>query len=107
MILTTTQNIEGRTITEYKGIVFGEVITGVNFMKDFGAGIRNIIGGRSNSYESELVSARQQALQELSDRASKLGADAVIGIDVDYEVLGTNNGMLMVSASGTAVRLDY
>ena len=107
MILTTTQNIEGRTITEYKGIVFGEVITGVNFMKDFGAGIRNIIGGRSNSYESELVSARQQALQELPDRASKLGADAVIGIDVDYEVLGTNNGMLMVSASGTAVRLDY
>ena len=107
MILTTTQNIEGRTITEYRGIVFGEVITGVNFLKDFGAGIRNIIGGRSNSYENELVSARQQALQELSDRASKLGADAVVGIDVDYEVMGTNNGMLMVSASGTAVRLDY
>lgn len=107
MILTTTQNIEGRTITEYRGIVFGEVITGVNFLKDFGAGIRNIIGGRSNSYENELVSAQQQALQELSDRASKLGADAVVGIDVDYEVMGTNNGMLMVSASGTAVRLDY
>ena len=107
MILTTTQNIEGKAITEYKGIVFGEVITGVNFLKDFGAGIRNIIGGRSNSYESELIAARQQALQELSDRALKLGADAVIGIDVDYEVLGTNNGMLMVSASGTAVRLDY
>lgn len=107
MILTTTQNIEGRTITEYRGIVFGEVITGVNFLKDFGAGIRNIIGGRSNSYENELIAARQQALQELSDRASKLGADAVVGIDVDYEVLGTNNGMLMVSASGTAVRLDY
>ena len=107
MILTTTQNIEGRTITEYRGIVFGEVITGVNFLKDFGAGIRNIIGGRSNSYENELIAARQQALQELSDRASKLGADAVVGIDVDYEVMGTNNGMLMVSASGTAVRLDY
>lgn len=107
MILSTTNNIEGRTITEYKGIVFGEVITGVNFMKDFGAGIRNIIGGRSNSYENELVGARQQALQELTERASKLGADAVIGIDIDYEVLGTNNGMLMVSASGTAVRLDY
>ena len=107
MILTTTQNIEGRTITEYRGIVFGEVITGVNFLKDFGAGIRNIIGGRSNSYENELIAARQQALQELSDRASKLSADAVVGIDVDYEVLGTNNGMLMVSASGTAVRLDY
>ena len=107
MILTTTQNIEGRTITEYRGIVFGEVITGVNFLKDFGAGIRNIIGGRSNSYENELIAARQQALQELSDRASKLGADAVVGIDVDYEVMGTDNGMLMVSASGTAVRLDY
>lgn len=106
MILSTTNHIENRTITEYKGIVFGEVITGVNFLKDFGAGIRNFIGGRSNSYEGELITARQQALQELSDRASKLGANAVIGIDIDYEVLGANNGMLMVTASGTAVRLD-
>lgn len=106
MILTTTHNIESRTITEYKGIVFGEVVIGVNFLKDFGAGIRNIIGGRSNSYEGELIAARQQALQELSDRASKLGADAVIGIDIDYEILGANNGMMMVSASGTAVRLE-
>lgn len=106
MILTTTQNIEGRVIAEYKGIIFGEVITGVNFLKDFGAGIRNIIGGRSNSYENELITARQQALGELSERASKLGADAVVGIDIDYEVLGANNGMLMVTASGTAVRLS-
>lgn len=106
MILTTTHNIESRTITEYKGIVFGEVVIGVNFLKDFGAGIRNIIGGRSNSYEGELIAARQQALQELSDRASKLDADAVIGIDIDYEILGANNGMIMVSASGTAVRLE-
>jgi len=105
MILTTTPTIEGRTITEYKGVVFGEVIAGVNFIKDFGASIRNIIGGRSGSYESELIQARTQALRELEERAKALGADAVIGIDIDYEVLGENNGMLMVTASGTAVRL--
>ena len=105
MILTTTPNIEGRTILEYKGVVFGEVIAGVNFVKDFGASIRNIIGGRSGSYESELIEARSQALKELGERAGKMGADAVVGIDIDYEVLGSNNGMLMVSASGTAVKL--
>ena len=105
MILTTTPNIEGRTIIEYKGVVFGEVIAGVNFVKDFGASIRNIIGGRSGSYESELIEARSQALKELGERAGKMGADAVVGIDIDYEVLGSNNGMLMVSASGTAVKL--
>ena len=105
MILTTTPNIEGRTILEYKGIVFGEVIAGVNFVKDFGASIRNIIGGRSGSYESELIEARSQALKELGERAGKMGADAVVGIDIDYEVLGSNNGMLMVSAIGTAVKL--
>lgn len=105
MILTTTPNIEGRTILEYKGIVFGEVIAGVNFVKDFGASIRNIIGGRSGSYEAELIEARSQALKELGERAGKMGADAVVGIDIDYEVLGSNNGMLMVSASGTAVKL--
>ena len=105
MILTTTPTVEGRTITEYKGIVFGEVIAGVNFVKDFGASIRNIIGGRSGSYESELVEARAQSLKELEERARKLGADAVVGVDIDYEVLGANNGMLMVSASGTAVKL--
>lgn len=105
MILTTTPSIEGRTIVEYKGIVFGEVITGVNFFKDFGAGIRNIIGGRSGSYEKELLDARRDALRELEERAIGMGADAVVGIDIDYEVLGQNGGMLMVTASGTAVRL--
>ncbi len=105
MILTTTPSIEGRKIVEYKGIVFGEVISGVNFFKDFGASIRNIIGGRSSSYENELLSARTKALSELEDRARAIGADAVVGIDIDYEVLGEGGGMLMVTASGTAVRL--
>ena len=105
MILTTTQSIEGRTIVEYKGIVFGEVISGVNFIKDFEASIRNIIGGRSITYEEELLSARNKALKELEDRAICMGADAVVGIDVDYEVLGEGGGMLMVTASGTAVKL--
>ncbi|MBR2224825.1 MAG: heavy metal-binding domain-containing protein [Bacteroidales bacterium] len=105
MILTTTPTIEGRTIREYKGVVFGEVISGVNFLRDFAATIRNIVGGRSGSYEEELVSARNQAMDELTNRAARLGADAVVGIDIDYEVLGENNGMLMVTASGTAVKL--
>ncbi len=105
MILTTTQTIEGRTIVEYKGIVFGEVISGINFFKDFGAGIRNLIGGRSSSYEKELLDARRKALSELEERARLMGADAVVGIDIDYEVLGEGGGMLMVTASGTAVRL--
>ena len=105
MILTTTPSVEGRNIVEYKGIVFGEVVAGVNIFKDFSAGIRNIIGGRSSSYEGELIEARENALRELSERASSLGADAVVGIDLDYEVLGEANGMLMVTASGTAVKL--
>ena len=105
MILTTTQSIEGRTIVEYKGIVFGEVISGVNFFKDFGAGIRNLIGGRSSSYEKELLEARRKALSELEERARLMGDDAVVGIDIDYEVLGEGGGMLMVTASGTALRL--
>lgn len=106
MILTTTPTIEGRTIREYKGVVFGEVISGVNFIRDFAASIRNIVGGRSGSYEEELLRARNQAMNELADRAARLGADAVVGIDIDYEVLGENNGMLMVTASGTAVKLS-
>ena len=106
MILTTTPTIEGRTIREYKGVVFGEVISGVNFIRDFAASIRNIIGGRSGSYEEELLRARNQAMDELADRAARLGADAVVGIDIDYEGLGENNGMMMVTASGTAVKLD-
>ena len=103
MIITTTPSVEGRQITEYHGVVFGEVITGINFVKDFFAGIRNIVGGRSNSYEEELNNARTNAMRELENRAQRLGANAVVGVDIDYEVLGTNNGMLMVTASGTAV----
>jgi uncharacterized protein YbjQ (UPF0145 family) len=105
MILTTTPTIEGRTIVEYKGVVFGEVIAGVDFLRDIAASIRNFVGGRSASYEEELIRAREQAMDEMRQRAEKLGADAVVGIDIDYEVLGANNGMLMVTASGTAVKL--
>ena len=105
MILTTTPTIEGRTIVEYRGVVFGEVISGVNFLRDFAASIRNVLGGRSGFYEEELIKARSQAMNEMADRAARLGADAVVGIDIDYEVLGENGGMLMVTASGTAVKL--
>ena len=103
MILTTTPSVEGKTIKEYKGIVFGEVISGVDFVKDFTAGLSNFFGGRSNTYEQELLEAREQAMKELEQRAAQMGADAVVGIDVDYEMLGANNGMLMVTVSGTAV----
>jgi len=103
MISTTTPTLEGKTITEYKGIVFGEVITGVNVIKDFAAGLSNFFGGRSGTYEDELIQARQQAIIEMEKRAQQLGANAVVGVDIDYEVLGANNGMLMVTASGTAV----
>ena len=106
MILTTTPTVEGRTIIEYQGVVFGEVITGVNFIKDIKASLRDIVGGRSGSYEQELVNARAQALRELEERARQMNADAVVGIDIDYEVLGQSGSMLMVSASGTAVRLQ-
>ena len=106
MLLTTTPTVEGRTIIEYKGVVFGEVISGVNFIKDFKASLRDFVGGRSGSYEQELINARNQALKELEERARQLNADAVVGIDVDYEVLGQNGSMMMVSASGTAVRLS-
>lgn len=106
MIITTTPSVEGRAIREYKGIAFGEVITGVNFMKDLGAGFRNFFGGRSAGYEEELQKARGEALAELEQRAGAMGANAVIGVDIDYEVLGADNGMLMVTASGTAVVVD-
>ncbi len=91
--------------TGYYGIVFGEVITGINFLKDFGAGIRNLVGGRSAGYEEELMAARTQALEELQQRAAALGAHAIVGVDMDYEVLGQGN-MLMVTASGTAVTVE-
>ena len=106
MILTTTPTVEGRTIREYKGVVFGEVISGVNFFRDIAASIRDLVGGRSTSYEEELINARSQAMDEMAERAVRLGADAVLGIDIDYEVLGEKGGMLMVTASGTAVKLD-
>lgn len=106
MIITTTQSIEGKKIVEYKGIVFGEVISGVDVVKDMVAGLSNFFGGRSDTYETELVNARESALREMEERAAKLGANAVVGVDIDYEVLGANNGMLMVTASGTAVRYE-
>ena len=106
MISTTTPGIEGKRILEYKGIVFGEVIAGVDFLKDFAAGLTNFFGGRSGTYEEELIRARESAITEMEERAQCLGANAVIGVKMDYEVLGANNGMLMVTASGTAVRLE-
>lgn len=106
MIVTTTTSVENRTITSYEGIVFGEVITGINVLKDIGAGLRNVFGGRSKGYEDELVEAREEALNEMADSAKKRGCDAVVGVKMDYEVLGSDNGMLMVTCSGTAVKLD-
>ncbi len=104
MIITTTNGLDGQEVQQYLGIVFGEVVAGVDFIKDFTAGLTNFFGGRSKTYESELIDARENALAELAQRAQQLGANAVIGTKVDYEVLGTNNGMMMVIASGTAVR---
>jgi uncharacterized protein YbjQ (UPF0145 family) len=106
MLLTTTPAIEGRTITQYYGVVVGEAILGANIFKDFFAGVRDIVGGRSAGYERELGKAREIAFEELSERAKELGANAVVGIDLDYEVVGREGGMLMVSVSGTAVRAD-
>ena len=103
MIVTTTNSVEGKNIQEYKGIVFGEVISGVNMLKDLGASFRNMFGGRSAGYEEELMKAREEALAEMEERASRMGANAIVGVDIDYEVLGADNGMLMVTASGTAV----
>ncbi len=105
MIITTTNKIDGREVAEYKGIVFGEVVSGINILKDIGAGLRNFFGGRSQGYEDELLVARENALKEMESRAQSMGADAVIGVKMDYEVLGADNGMLMVTCSGTAVKL--
>jgi uncharacterized protein YbjQ (UPF0145 family) len=106
MITTTTNLIEGKKIVEYKGIVFGEVVSGVNFIKDFAAGLSNFFGGRSGSYEGELIAARENALREMEKRAVAMGANAVVGVDIDYEVLGQGGNMLMVTASGTAVVVE-
>lgn len=106
MILSTTPTIEGRSIREYKGVVFGETIIGANIIKDIFANIRDIVGGRSNSYEQVLQEARETAMREMEQRAQAMGANAVIGIDVDYEVIGGSGSMLMVSTSGTAVVVE-
>ncbi|HUO45840.1 MAG TPA: heavy metal-binding domain-containing protein [Acidimicrobiia bacterium] len=105
MIVSTTPSIEGRTITEYKGLVTGEAILGANVFKDFFAGIRDVVGGRSAAYERELSKARDIALQEMIERASAAGANAIVGVDLDYETIEAGGSMLMVSASGTAVVL--
>lgn len=103
MIHSTTPTLEGKTITRYHGVVTGEAILGANIFKDMFASIRDVVGGRSAAYEKELARARQIALEEMSHRAHALGANAVVGIDIDYETLGQNGGMMMVSVSGTAV----
>ena len=103
MILSTTPQIEGHTIREYKGIVTGETIIGANVFRDFMAGIRDIVGGRSASYEKVLAEAKDTSMQEMMQRAQALGANAIVGIDIDYETIGANGSMLMVTTSGTAV----
>jgi len=106
MIISTTSSIEGKQIKEYRGVVFGEVINGVNFMRDFTANITNIIGGRATEYEKELIDTRAEAINEMMKRAEKIGANAIIGVKVDYEAIGQSGSMLMVIASGTAVVIE-
>ncbi|MFN4127056.1 heavy metal-binding domain-containing protein [Pannonibacter indicus] len=103
MLVTTTSTLQGREIVEYRGLVTGEAILGANIFKDLFAGIRDIVGGRSGAYEVELAKARKIALDELLQQAASLGANAVIGVDLDYETVGNGGSMLMVSATGTAV----
>jgi uncharacterized protein YbjQ (UPF0145 family) len=103
MLMTTTTVVEGKPVSRYLGVVTGEAIIGANIFRDLFASVRDIVGGRSATYERGLAEARQVALKDMEQRASELGGNAVIGIDIDYEVMGQNNGMLMVSVSGTAV----
>jgi uncharacterized protein YbjQ (UPF0145 family) len=103
LIVTTTPNLEGKKITRYFGIVSGEAIIGANIFRDIFAGIRDIVGGRSASYEEVLREAKQNALSEMEENARRMGANAVVGVDLDYETIGSNGSMLMVTASGTAV----
>ena len=103
MILSTTPQIEGHPIREYKGVVTGETIIGANMFKDLFAGIRDIVGGRAGAYENVLREAKDTSMQEMMQRAMSLGANAVVGIDIDYETIGANGSMLMVATSGTAV----
>lgn len=104
MLVTTTNNIEGKQIMQYYGIVSGETIIGANVFRDIFAGIRDIIGGRSGAYEEVLRKAKDTALQEMTDQATRMGANAVIAVDLDYETVGSSGSMLMVTATGTAVR---
>lgn len=106
MIITTTHTVEGRHITQYKGLVMGEAIIGANLFKDLFATVRDVVGGRAGGYEKALRSARQEAIREMADRAHDLEADAVVGVDIDYEVLGKAGSMLMVTSAGTAVSLE-
>ncbi|MBQ4252133.1 MAG: YbjQ family protein [Erysipelotrichaceae bacterium] len=103
MIITTTSNVDGMMIKEYKGIVFGEVVEGIDLFRDIAAGFTNLFGGRSNSYENAMVESRQSAIQDMVNKAERLGANAIVGVRVDYEVI---NNMLMITASGTAVFVD-
>ena len=104
MIITTTNNVPGMEIVEYKGLATGEVVAGINFLRDLGAGLRNFFGGRSQGYEDEIIQARAEALKELEARAEAMGANAVIGVRIDFDALGSNgNNMLLVTVTGTAV----
>ena len=105
MIITTTPNIEGYKILEYKGLVKGETIIGANFVKDFFAGIRDIVGGRSSSYEKVLQEGKETSIREMMQRAEAVGANAIVGVDIDYETVGQSGSMLMVACSGTAVKI--
>jgi len=106
MLLSTTPTIEGKSISDYKGVVVGEAILGANIFRDMFAGIRDIVGGRSGAYEKEMANARTIAFEEMQARAAELGANAIVGIDIDYEVIGKDGSMMMVSVSGTAITLS-
>ena len=106
MIISTTPSLEGKRITNYYGVVTGETIIGANLFRDFFAGIRDIVGGRASSYEEVLREAKDAALKEMSERAEAIGANAIVGVDLDYETVGSNSSMLMVTASGTAVTIE-
>ena len=106
MIITTTHSVEGKVIERYLGVISGEAIVGANIFRDIFAGIRDIVGGRSQSYEKELRTAREIAMREMENQACHMGANAIVGVDIDYEVLGSSNGMLMVSVNGTAVKTN-
>ena len=106
MIVTTTDGVDGRSVSQYLGIVTGEAVVGANIFRDMFASVRDVVGGRSGSYEKVLAGAREAALEDMQAQAADFGADAVVGVDLDYEVLGEENGMMMVVANGTAVKLS-